>query len=91
MEAHKVQGQVNQYIFDQNRHNTAYKLRLTNFRRLIEGMRPFMKSSGIQNKVLAPSVLHFFADLNCETVKVIDEHNKLIRYSFKRKISQDFD
>jgi uncharacterized protein VirK/YbjX len=54
-------------------------------------MRPHVKSSGIHNRVLAPSVLHFFADLNCETVKVIDEHNKLIRYSFKRKMSQDFD
>lgn len=54
-------------------------------------MRPQIKHSGIYNKVLAPSVLHFFNDLNCEIVKVIDENNKLIRYSFKRKMSQDFD
>lgn len=41
--------------------------------------------------MLAPPVSHFFADLNCEIVKVIDENNKLIRYSFKRKVSLDFD
>ena len=54
-------------------------------------MRPHLKPAGIQNKVLAPSILYFFNDLNCEIVKVIDENNKLIRYSFKRKMSQDFD
>jgi hypothetical protein len=51
-------------------------------------MKPIVNPSF--NKALAPSVLQFFSDLNAETVKVIDENHRLIRYSFKRKISQDF-
>ena len=69
--------------------NTAYKLKLANFRKLIEGGRPNIKNM-TSNQMLAPAVSHFFADLNCEIVKVIDENHKLIRYSFKRKISIDF-
>ena len=87
----KVLGQVNQYIFDQSKNNSSYKLRLSNFRKLIEGMRPQFRGSYMkQVGVVAPSVTNFFAELHCETVKVIDDNNRLIKYSSRRKVSLDF-
>jgi len=38
--AEKLLGKVNQYIFDQGKISSMFKINLANFRRLIEGVDP---------------------------------------------------
>lgn len=48
---------------------------------MVEGYKPKNSQNGIYS---------FFHDLDCTILKEIDEFNKIIRFTFKRKQSEDY-
>jgi hypothetical protein len=59
-------------------------------RRLLEGVR-IIDPNILKNKKLPvhDSVNSFFNDIDCQVLYEIDEFNKVIKYSYKRKFSED--
>ena len=97
-----MQYKINKYIFSQSENFNSYKIRLINLRRLIEGVKclttikklsPEQLSTSpvnqIETEAVPSKVISFFNDIQIQVLKEFDDYNKIIRYNFKRKISDD--
>lgn len=86
-------GHIHQYVFEQHDIPHTYKIKLSNFRRLMEGAKirdlRCQDGSGKFSKE-SDYITEFFSDLDVEVVQHLDPNNKLIRIQMKRKYSVDF-
>ena len=67
---------------------------MINLRRILEGVKylSILKKGAEEsqeNEMIPDSILNFFNDVDCQVIGEIDSSHKIIRYSFKRRISED--
>ena len=98
-----ILGQINKYVFTQVNADNQYKIKLKNFRRAIEGVRfngnfnmcqydkdpKSISSKTSKNSDQKASMIQFFDELDVEVISEIDEFNKIVRFSQRRKDSMD--